>query len=179
MKLRTNFIFSLFVIVVIGLVGCKSLEGNWKPYQNDMFSIEYPPHWQLTEDGSKGINLDGEAEGNIIVRYFWDDLNFGDSTTEYPKRVKMNLDQFMDVAKQNDAFQNIRKTEFNGYNAYEIDFRTKVSYDDGKTYQEEISFLVMTENSKGHVYQIRFDNRPTKKDLTSTELKILSTFKFK
>ena len=172
-----KYLLIFLILIVIFISACNSTS-DWKAYQNDMFSIKYPSSYQLTEDGNKGLSLDGKTEGQITVRYFGDDLNFGDTTLEYPKRVKMGLDQFMEVAKRNDAFKNIKKTEFNGYKAYEIDFSTKVSNDGGETYKEENAFLIMTENSKGHVYQIGFKNKPTKKDLTSTEIEILSTFQF-
>lgn len=157
----------------------------WKTYRNEEFGFEFqlPFSWQQGTSKRGGLYFDGQQEGHIEILPRGDDLNFSDrpanlSPTEREK-YKMNLDQFfMRVVGHNDAFQNIQKTTLNGYNAYEIDFRTMVSEGIGEPYHEEIAFAVFVENEKGYVYQIMFDDRSNKNALTNQERQILSTFKF-
>ncbi len=175
---NNTFKVLLFIVVVISLVGCTAkksdssligVESDWKTYQNGMFSIQYPPDWQIAESFD-GIILVAD-ESTIFITNKGDDLNFGDvseASRSDPEYTKLGLDQFMEIIKDNDAFQNIKKTQLNSYNTYEIDSR----------YNEEEHFVIMVENNNGYVYQILFKNKPTKEDLTTTDLSIISSFRF-
>ena len=135
---------------------------GWKTYRNDVYGLEvrYPANWSVM-DKELIVMSDEKSQGRITFRYFGTNLNFGDN----PKPgEEMGLDQFMEVAKGNSAFQNVKKTLLNGYNAYEIA-------------SKENGFTIMVEN-KRHVFQIRFTDRFTKSDLSLTELQVLSTFRF-
>ena len=188
-----NVVLIIAVIVLIGAAGYFGLvrksepaaerspapfgeTTNWKAYRNEMYGLElkHPASWSVMDKGEI-IMSDEKSGSRITIHDFGTNLNFGDN----PKPgQEMGLNQFMEVARGNDAFQNVKKTLLNGYTAYEIDYKGRISEDGGKTYREENEFAIMVENNKGRVFQIRFASHPTKNVLSSTELQILSTFKF-
>jgi hypothetical protein len=177
---------------------------NWKTYRNKVYGLEikHPVDWTVIKenndmslqntlerfggDRAEVVTLDEKSGSNVTVIYLGTNLNFSDcdggmsqeECLKLRETNKMSLDQFMAIAGRTESFQNVKKTLLNSYNAYEIDFQARVSEDGGKTYREENRFFIMVEDKEGGVFRIDFNDRPTKNDLSSTELQMLSTFKF-
>ena len=176
---------------------------NWETYRNEIYGIEfeYPANWSILEenkdisqrdalkqfggDNVQVVMLSDNSESRVAIFYFGTNLNFSDCPDSISKEEclksrevnKMGLDRFIEFAGRNESFQNVKKTLFNEYPAYEIDFKTKVSTNGGKTYREENGFIIMMEGKDGGVFKIHFADRPTKSDLSSAEQHMLSTFK--
>lgn len=149
-------------------------KAEWNTYRNEElgFLFMFPPSWQQGASQRGGLYLSNPAEGHIEILPRGDNLNFSDRpaglTPEEREKYRMNLDQFMELARGDENFKSIIKTTLNGYNAYELDARA----------MEAISFIVMVESKSGFVVQLMFDDRFGKNALTDREKQVLSTFRF-
>ena len=147
------------------------------------YSLEYPQDWIINKVNSIYVTLNGpeneQIKQNIKPKYhlpsglikagqgYMDDITIayyssGDNFAGYPTFK----DWLEDVDNPNRYISNVEKIELAGIETWEM-----------KMTGSQTAYIIMVEYN-GHLYQIGFNNRSDKIDLTDIEKKIIESFKF-
>ena len=159
--------------------------GQWINFVSPMndYSLEYPQDWIINKVNSIYVTLNGpeneQIKQNIKPEYhlpsglikagqgYMDDITIayyssGDNFAGYPTFK----DWLEDVDNPNRYISNVEKIELAGIETWEM-----------KMTGSQTAYIIMVEYN-GHLYQIGFNNRSDKIDLTDIEKKIIESFKF-
>ncbi|OGF39041.1 hypothetical protein A2531_03165 [Candidatus Falkowbacteria bacterium RIFOXYD2_FULL_34_120] len=152
----------------------KKQTGEWVDFISSLndYALQHPKDWIAGSLGKLYVTINSPKNEQKKINkkegeQYMDDITIayyesGDNFAGYPTYI----DWLKDTSNPNSYISNVNQITFAGNDAWEMIMTGS-----------RTGYVIMVENNK-HLYQIGFNNRQSKSELTDIDIKIINSFKF-